>query len=207
MGEVGRRDVDRIGLLVPYRRTRSSGKSRGSRKPLGTPGDRRGPGGCRRAAASRGGALTPRAAWSPLSQPLTALAVVTSLAQAKLLAILLGPTGTGVVALAISMLALGTALAGLGISSALLKIVAEASDDKARAWQTYTMGLLTVTATGIMLSLVVLPRERPPLANPLERPLALEWRPAVDPRRRYNRHRPLRLASGVGRRAQGPADT
>jgi O-antigen/teichoic acid export membrane protein len=88
--------------------------------------------------------------------PLTVLAVVTSLAQAKLLAILLGPTGTGVVALAISVLALGTALAGLGISSALLKVVAEESDDKARAWETYTIGLLTVTATGIVLSLVVL---------------------------------------------------
>jgi O-antigen/teichoic acid export membrane protein len=87
--------------------------------------------------------------------PLTVLAVVTSLAQAKLLAILLGPTGTGVVALAISVLALGTALAGLGISSALLKVVAEESDDRARAWETYTIGLLTVTATGIVLSLVV----------------------------------------------------
>jgi O-antigen/teichoic acid export membrane protein len=87
--------------------------------------------------------------------PLTILSVVTLLVQGKLLAVLLGPIGTGIVALALAVLTLAWTIAGVGISAALMKVVSEPSDDD-ESWRVLSIGLAIVAATGVTVMLVLL---------------------------------------------------
>jgi antigen flippase len=90
--------------------------------------------------------------------PLTAVTVVTALIQAKVLAVLLGPEGTGFYALVFTFAGTFATIAGLGISAALMKLIAEfgAADRDDDIWPTVILGFATVTVAGLAVLAVVL---------------------------------------------------
>jgi O-antigen/teichoic acid export membrane protein len=95
--------------------------------------------------------------------PLTAVGVVTLLAQTKLLAVLIGPEGVGFFALAVSFIALVTAVAGLGLSTSLTKLVAEfgSGGRKDDIWGTTLVGVATVTVASVVLGALIVLNQGP----------------------------------------------
>jgi O-antigen/teichoic acid export membrane protein len=89
--------------------------------------------------------------------PLTAVTVVTALLQNKVLAVALGPAGTGFYALILTFAGGFSTVAGLGISSALMKQISEfgTGDRRDEIWPITILGFATVTAAGFGLLVVV----------------------------------------------------
>lgn len=90
--------------------------------------------------------------------PLTLLTLVAALAQNKVLAVTLGPSGTGIYFLAAAFLTAISTLAGLGVSSALSKLVSERrdADREGEVLSAALTGLAAVTATSLLLGGAVL---------------------------------------------------
>jgi antigen flippase len=89
--------------------------------------------------------------------PLTAVTIGAALIQAKLLAVMIGPAGTGLYALAVSFMALVATLMGLGLNVSLPKLVAEFRESAVEdVWRVLLLGLGTSLFVGLTISAVLL---------------------------------------------------
>jgi O-antigen/teichoic acid export membrane protein len=90
--------------------------------------------------------------------PLTLATAATALVQTKILAVFLGPDGTGFYGLALALLTLLSTIGGIGVSSALMKQIAEigGTPRERDIWRTALFGIGTVVAVGGALTAVIL---------------------------------------------------
>jgi enterobacterial common antigen flippase len=81
-----------------------------------------------------------------------------ALVQAKVLAVLVGPSGTGFYGLALALLTLLSTVGALGVSSALMKKVAElgGTEGERDTWRTGLLGIGTVLAVSAVLTVLML---------------------------------------------------
>jgi antigen flippase len=90
--------------------------------------------------------------------PLTLATAVAALVQAKVLAIVVGPEGTGFYGLALSLATLFSTIAAAGISSALMKRISEigGTERQSDTWTTALLGIGTVIGVGALLTAFVI---------------------------------------------------
>src|SRR4051812_35850415 len=84
---------------------------------------------------------------------------VAALVQNKVLAIVVGPAGVGFYGLALTLATLFSTIAALGISSALMKRIAElgGTEQESDTWSTAILGIGTVVVvSGVLTAVVIL---------------------------------------------------
>src|SRR5207249_3223190 len=89
--------------------------------------------------------------------PLTALMVGAAVVQGKVLAVLLGPSGTGFVSLSVSFMTLLSTLTSLGMGQSLAKIVAElrGAGKQQQVRRAVISGLTTVASLSAVASMII----------------------------------------------------